>query len=253
MSKPTQASALVAAKVFAIPELLELILLGAVPEESDNDELSEPALILFRAFRVNQSFKATIEGSAKLQRLMWLQTANAPNQSIKRSASPALWLLAQLRMDLDTVDNGSMRRSQPERLTFYAEIALFDQDVEYEDTQYNALQEDYNTFKQRFGAPEASWRNMLVASGSACDSVAVQVTVHMGFCDEQRHPVFKDSVVISWEFVADEKIDAIWRQYSRLMEALKAKEEGILLMAARRWEAREQDKSRISDWTDDLE
>ena len=263
MSNPTPASAVVAARVFAIPELLEHILLKASAiddedeDEDDEDEdedvdveTSKPVYFLFRALRVSRNFKATIDGSAKLQRLMFLQSHTSFNDTINRCYSPVLWLFKQLGLKVESTTVSA--NSETQRVAHVKNVNFCGEDVQNKESQYHALQQRYGNLKERFGAPDASWRSTLVASGNDSDSIIVWFPVRMGFFDEQAKSMFVKCTPFVWEVDAQEKLEAVWCRYVKFMEALKAKEEDIATMGAKREEGREQYKGLISDWADEL-
>ena len=210
-----------AARVFAIPELLESILL-----ELSNDSIRtcgglvlQPAERIFGVIRVNRTFKATIEGSPQLRRLMGLQHCREKGYKLSWECahySHVQWLL-DILCDGSTFNARGPHGNNSSRVVLESEHLHLSHGRQ--SVTYLLWRELYEELRQE---KSCSWKEILVSPFA--DAAPLKLVVHLEFdCDDH----VTDSVPVHWDFNAGDKLGDVFGLWSQLFDVLGQEVEPI--------------------------
>ncbi|KAF7198067.1 hypothetical protein HII31_00423 [Pseudocercospora fuligena] len=205
-----------APKVFAIPELLEKILIFYGCDDADIDDnglVSQPLRGLYRLQRVNRTFRDNIADSKTLRQLMFLEEVHHSDMTVSKLQSQAvlLWLLRGLAVG---VVDGSFGGSLEDYTLHYKGRRTTAGEI----SQQKALE------CPPWMGPEASWRKMKLMA-------TTPIILKSQFID---FGINGDWYTKTIECPANSTLGAFFDAYLRLEEAIT---EGV---------ARSEDRRRLS-------
>ena len=215
-------SSTAANRVFAIPELLENILIHT-RDDWHTRMLNEtrPEKSLFRLLRVSRTFQATIEGAAELQRFIFIaplgSTATTTGIHEHAEFGPVDWLTELLAHYHD-----SEYTEEPSQLDYFlypvSTTTYSDEDDEYLEN-FKGMWHNLQRFRRiHNGHHEASWRRMRLLLLPDCE-LTIKFTVCLGNNDQA------ETMKVRWKFGANQKLGDFFDKWERLLEAIKPQAE----------------------------
>ncbi|KAK4621895.1 hypothetical protein CLAFUW4_06840 [Fulvia fulva] len=199
------------ARVLAIPELLENILLHM------GDTYSHPEQY-FKLLRVSRDFKNTIEGSPKVRRLMFLSPCkeNRPYEAVE-------WLMARLGT------YGYMAYDEELMEHHHNGCGVVTQRMPGTGISIRSLKESLARFHRVGGdRVQASWRRMKMSS--ATNSRPIQVVFHIQMANRTVPVGPAQKMMAKWRFDGDQRLEDLFRKWSDLLDVIgkwTAKNDGM--------------------------
>ncbi|GIZ47275.1 hypothetical protein CKM354_001037100 [Cercospora kikuchii] len=263
-SKKRAADIDAAMRVFGVPELLEQILLLAVSDQTParDDRRSETlklspmpgaakesrgGICIFSLQRVNKDFYATINGSAKLKRLLYL--APYPNKDLYASSmarrallpfhTPFFALLDKLH---ENCWNGLLSwdwqyscHSPPSADDMITRTKVDIRDfIKQEKSLYK---EATSELAQGWWNPEAKWRDIKVCNAKELVSLTVRM-FYLHYVDGTASYLAN----LTWNLHGDESLGHIFDHFCRVLQLIDEVRRAILIIQ-RKWETRMEETS----------
>lgn len=257
-----------AMRVFAIPELLENILLLAVaeqmPECEDLDTAtlkfspmpgsareSQGGVCLFSLQRVNKVFYGTITGSAKLKRLIF--QAPYDNAELKISAATRGDLLpyhTPLFSLLESLDSNSgeeiMRcdfRSE-EFVHTNTDSGVITLTLELLDQMHspNCYKEAIGNVVKAWKDPEASWRQLKISNARDPVPLTIKILTKSSW---SSNPPRLGAIELLWSLQGDDTLEYVWTLFCELLRLVDGRREVIRKADAKYWKAQQ---TAESEW-----
>ncbi|KAF7191552.1 hypothetical protein HII31_07054 [Pseudocercospora fuligena] len=207
-----------ASRVFAVPELLEHILLYYSHSDAKittAGHIKEPSLGLFAIQRTCRDFQATIQGSKLLRRLMFLEPVDFSILSEEETDNyhyPLWWFLEEMEFEVSYWDSSEVDETRES----FLELP-------------NLSVNDFRLLAQKFFGPtskradsawlrsEASWRQIKV-----CNSTAPKpIDIEMAYCPTD-HPSIP--VCTTWEIGGEDTLESVFNEFEAAVRAVAAEE-----------------------------
>lgn len=265
-SKQRAANIDAAMRVFGVPELLEQIILFAASDQAParDDRRSETlklspmpgsaketrgrGICIFSLQRVNKDFYATINGSVKLKRLVYL--APYPNKDLHASSAARKALLPFhtpffALLDKLHENSGYFLLLWERQSSSITPVSADDVSTSWNIDLQNAIRKDESLYEEAISklAPgwwnsEAKWRQIRVCNAKQL----VSLTITFTYFHRVEGPAAVEFEDVTWVLQGDESLGYIFDHFCKLLQLIDKARAAIRLME-RKWKTRKEELS----------